>query len=322
MGNIISDPSDHFVKSNTVLKNIIEEWAINDYDAGINYNRQPGARPIKNLLKKRACCTRTEVMRVALPDIDLEGDKLIKDGYAPISIRIFDDKQMDDKDPSFNRELCKIQNEDSNDVQVKKDYYQSVLEKGNAANESCRSIYMSGSTDLKLCKRIKTENNLIYKNASQGAYGYYAKEQKYEDLFTNGNYFDCSCINSTLRDIDMSTFDTNINNKETVVQTNDSYCALCSGAGKCFIPTNEKINESLCINISNVRNLVSEYNSNITNSQSCSTNYSYNGNRTPEGELPPDTNDISIIIEKYKASIIIGFIVLISTIIGTIVLLK
>jgi hypothetical protein len=334
MGNIISNTSDHtLLNSNSVLKTIIENWALNDYDAGLNYNRAPTDGKVKELLKKRACCTQRKEMIIALPEIDTNHLKtplsaasksLIKEGYYPVQIRVFDENE------TISSSLCKF-NDTKNE---EKDYFQQKVSKttGVSANLSCAALYASGATDLKLCKKIKNENNLIYHNASQGAYGYYAKENSYDTLVTNNNYLDCTCKNSTLQDVNIASdnilLDTHINNNEILVQTNDSYCTNCSATGKCYIPSDQKV-DSLCINIQNARNLVAEYNSNIMNTQSCGGSLvgAGSGTGTGTGDDTDDSGDttaasIDAIIEKYKMHIIIGFIVLIASIVGTIIILK
>jgi hypothetical protein len=317
MGNIISD-SNNYITQNTELKKLIENWALNDYDAGLNYNKT--GTPIKNLLRKRACCTRNPTMTIALPNIDLTHSKLIKEGYTPIKINVFNQSQLASLD--IYSPLCKFPNENKSET-GSFSYYQGILSKGTYVNNACSAIYMDGTTDLNLCKKIKNENKSIYSKTSQQAYGYYAEQPN--NLTNYNNYYDCTCKNSILQDLDLNVFETNVNNKEMIVQNNDSYCKTCSNGGRCFIETNQNA-ENICINMANVERLTAQGGSSINNVQNCSISGSGSGTgNLPKPTSNPDgnnSNDISAIIEKYKVSIIIGFVILIASIVGTIVLLK
>ena len=118
MGNIVSN--ENYKLKNSELKNIIEDWALNNYDGGLNYNKNYN-NPIKKLLQKRACCTRSENMVIALPDIDITNANNIQlnSGYFPVNIDVFDSP------PSVNN--CDFNNEADPDNPVENYYHFSDI---------------------------------------------------------------------------------------------------------------------------------------------------------------------------------------------------
>ena len=282
MGNIISNDSNNLIE-NTQLQKIITDWALNNYDAGLNYNNNNPNKQIKNLLKKRACCSNTSTMVIALPyfDIDDPNNIQVTEGYTPVNIKVFNDPP--------NKNLCVISDEISA-LQInpqdgslsKPSYYQPIVDKTNnkAANNLCSVIYTSagitGTTGYNLCNLIKKERQLNYPTDPQAsAYGYYASQSIITDLNPSdqsstlekyNNYTDCNCINSVLRD--------NLklpNNIESIVQSNDRYCIDCRTEGKCYIRSDEGV-QSICINYIDVKEIIAEDNSNIIFNQNCNIN--------------------------------------------------
>jgi hypothetical protein len=108
MGNIVSDPNDNQLIVNTRIRDLITDWAKNDYDAGLSWGRMTldgsTAIKLKNILQKRACCTRQAVMTVALPIVDLNSSSsnLIKPGYTPVRIRVFEDGEFNTNPTTCN----------------------------------------------------------------------------------------------------------------------------------------------------------------------------------------------------------------------------
>lgn len=276
MGNIVSDPNDYNLYAGTELKKIIEKWAASEYDAGLSWGKidfHGTPLKIKNLLKKRACCTRQKIMNIALPTVDLNlyGPNSIKEGYTAFKVRVFNDDAF--KDPK----TCLFVDESlpNDDSQVS--YYQDTLIGNAGANPKCKSIYERGGVNLGLCEKVKAERISNYGGRpAQSAYGFYATNPKVlrdNSLETYNNYTDCNCQNSILRDIQLPKllgFD-NLNSVDTFVQSNDSYCSKCSGEGTCYISSLQKVS-SLCINISEVQNSIVENASNLQNIQTCSLN--------------------------------------------------
>jgi hypothetical protein len=275
MGNIVSDPLDNNLIKNTELKNIIEEWAKNEYDAGLSWNKiDSNKKPIKikNLLKKRACCTRQTAMLIALPDVNISGTAAttVKKGYKPVKIIVFNDSEF-----AENPDVCKFIDESQPNDDKIYSYYQTPLIGNIGANIKCKSLYESGQTNLELCKKIKFERGENYKSsAPQTAYGYFAtdtKALKDNNLDQYNNYTDCNCENSILRNIDIPKVlgFSNLNSVDTLVQSNDAYCSKCATSGSCYISSMQRVN-SLCINISQIQNALTDNSSNLQNIQSCS----------------------------------------------------
>jgi hypothetical protein len=299
MGNIISDPNDNYLLANTQLRKIVEDWALNDYDAGLGYRRTDiynNQLVVKNVLRKRACCTRNTVMNIALPIVDINSiNNPIKTGYQPIKIRVFEDGALDKDNPVECNFVDESQpgDKDSRGNYRKVSYLQKILQLNQGANAKCSSLYEDGGTNLGLCTKIKLERQVIYNKPSQNAYGYYASNEqiiKDNSLDSYNNYTDCNCKNSILRDIILPTiagYD-NINSRETFVQSNDSYCSKCSAAGTCYISSSQRVS-SLCINISEIQNSIADSSSNLQNIQSCNMSNTVN---TPNSDTSaPSTGE-------------------------------
>jgi hypothetical protein len=299
MGNIVSDNTDNKLFINKEISSIIEEWAKNEYDAGLGWGRKDIFRNninIKNLLQKRACCTQTPVINIALPIINLEASSeanIIARGYTPVKIRVFNDDDFTKKP-----ELCNFYDESSPNSLNKVVYLQNFTGKQNT-NGNCTSLYTSGGSNLGLCRKIKDERKLMYNNQpARSAYSYYATDEKVlrdNSLAYYNNYTDCNCENSILRDIPLEgVFGfSNINNREVFVQSNDSYCTTCSTNGACYVSAKEAIS-ALCINISNVQNSIAENASNITNVQTCQLD-----NQVGQTENVDDNKPDEVWLQKY-----------------------
>ena len=141
MGNIVSDPIDNNLIQNTQLKKIIETWAKNNYDAGLSWGKTDIHNTpirIKNLLLKRACCTRQTNMNIALPIVDIVGigTNSVRDCYKPIKVILFEDDAF-----TKNPEVC-IFNDESQPNDLRSfSYYQDVLVGNAGANSKCKSFY-------------------------------------------------------------------------------------------------------------------------------------------------------------------------------------
>jgi hypothetical protein len=295
MGNIVSDPLDNKLILNSRLRHIITNWAKTDYDAGLSWgktNFSDETINLKNILRKRACCTRQTVMNLALPIVDINSTAssgVVKPGYTPVKIRVFEDDEL-----NSNLNACIFYDESKPNDERKVSYLQQFTSNGiNNINASCSSLYQSGGNNLGLCKKIKTENMITYKNdPAKSAYGYFASDRKViseNSLDNYNNYTDCNCENSILRDVPLPIIlgFSNINNREVFVQSNDSYCSSCSSNGRCYVSSRQAVN-TLCINIAEVKESIAENASNINNIQTCEANNNVGSTDVNNAELNPN----------------------------------
>ena len=270
MGNIVSDQNNNNYLKDGKLNETITDWAINNYDAGLNYGKTDNK--IKKLLQKRACCTSSPYVNIALPIIDVND---IQPGYYPVKIQAFNGSPLTNKlciiSDNYNINPPRLNQLDENIN--KQNYLQPIItkENNNTANDNCTAIYTTNGEGL--CSSIKNERQINYPNNLQAnAYGYYASQptvtdsmDKSDTLLKYNNYTDCNCLNSVLRD----TLKMETNNIETIVQSNDIYCTTCSTAGKCYIGSDESV-DTLCINYLDIESsLNAQDNSNIILNQNC-----------------------------------------------------
>ncbi len=267
MGNIVSDENQNLKEGK--LKSIIENWANNTYDAGLNYGN---TKKINQLLQKRACCTRQTSMLIGLPIIDGSN---VNGGYYPVKIQLFNIDPQKITDPSEWDKYCFIDNDNS--------YYQLPINKETnpVANPNCTALYTNYNTgiseNLNLCGSIEAERTINYSdNNQQISYGFYATDpavidsqnnQSFRTLETLNNYTDCNCLNSILRLIPNAD---KIQQMEQLVQSNDTFCTSCASEGICYIESDQK-DQFLCLNVLNVGTEIAENSSNIIYNQNCGT---------------------------------------------------
>ena len=67
MGNTIANNNGEM--HDLVLNKFIQEWALNEYNNGISNDAISKIR-FKNLLKKRACCTKQTRVPIAIPSVN------------------------------------------------------------------------------------------------------------------------------------------------------------------------------------------------------------------------------------------------------------
>jgi hypothetical protein len=268
MGNIITTDTGNVKDSE--LGKIITDWALNDYDAGMSYGK---TTKLKYLLKKRACCTGRQIMKIALPTINLSDDvtgttELIEPGYTPVSFSIF----------SSNEDLqqnCKIER---TQYALPEDFGIP----GHRTEEHCSALYAEDG----LCKQIENDRRKQTSDLYKIAYGYYPADQEFLNV-----YSDCNCENSTLRNKKKAfsssfTFDENI-----LAQKFDGRCT--SQGDRAYKIENFETN--MCINISNEQDLSADENSSINTNQSCSNvknitdQESYANDDNGLGPAPPTT---------------------------------
>ncbi len=268
MGNIIVSENQTglgYAKP-TTLGDLINTWAINDFDAGLGYNKPANAQ-IKQLLKKRSCCTRNATMTIALPTIDLdkvpttipsatpptnsaEYYNLIKDKYTALKVKIFD------KESDFNDTNCTITNTYNKDQES---YLLPInFSLGNITDEGavsvvsasypCQALYsttiINDSTNIEgVCDTIKKDRGKQSNVETVIAYGVYEGDKESANA-----YADCNCYNSILRNnkklLSESKSPLEIA-KEEMAQIFDN---RCNSQGNNAYKKRDVSNKRLCIN--------------------------------------------------------------------------
>lgn len=247
MGNVITvnrselnpDPNSSDIIPSK-LKEIIETWAKEDYDAGLNYGQTDvNYVPIKRLLFKRACCTRRENIKIALPKCILGANNVITGidtGYTPVLIKGLIDNINNN---TLYRNTCNLTSETkiSNDDYSQSDNYAS---KTGDASDVCNTLYVN------LCANIRTDREKQLTDPREIAYSRYtAKSLKSEEDKYNV-YADCNCLNSTLRNSKGSDSQGNSISTNKLVQTLDEKCSVAEN--KTYKSRIETLDSTLCIN--------------------------------------------------------------------------
>ena len=149
MGNIISLDDNNMLNLNLKLNQFIQDWALNDYDDGINYKKTDNLT--SNLLPKRAYCTNQKDMKIALPSYDNKTNSIVGNyNFETVKIQIDNDKI---KNPNFKSS----------------DYERGDV--NNSAPSSCINIYGAEPTKIppvldeqNFCDHVKLERMKMYKN--------------------------------------------------------------------------------------------------------------------------------------------------------------
>jgi hypothetical protein len=178
MGNIIVKPSDQtqtVLDDSTGIGKIIKKWALDNYDV-----------KHKDLLLKRACCTRQQNMPITLPYIDADGN-VNNDESNVIYINLFKN----------SNELVSTCKTILGDDKYTYDYYKD----GYRASDTCKSVYLDIGNVNGLCTEIKNKRKLLYDDEFMIAYG--------PDKLGSA-YPDCNCINSVYRSYKQQVNDINI----------------------------------------------------------------------------------------------------------------
>jgi hypothetical protein len=263
MGNIIiSDTGD--IKQSKI-GDLINDWAINEYDAGLSYNKN--INKTKQLLKKRACCTRQTEMNIALPTIDLtkDGVNSFSNNYTKIKIKIF----KDDIDLSNN---CKIDNDDYK-------LHDNFGHGGYDATIACETLYEGDGFNQGLCNAIKEDRSKQSSDEYTIAYGFPFNKDPNNILNV---YKDCNCLNSIYRNnitIDSTTDGRLELNPDNIVQQFDVKCSSVSDSA---YKKTDITNERLCINQINTENITATQKGII------------NINQSNSGCDPADTMDVKV----------------------------
>jgi hypothetical protein len=246
MGNIITNDSGYIKQSQ--LANLINEWAKNDYDAGLGYNKDSSSQ-IKHLLKKRACCVRKNYMPIALPKINITdlinplGDDY---GYETVNIAIF----ADTNDMTQN---CRIDN--SNYLLPATFNSEYISTEG-----SCTLLYEGNSRNEGLCKNIKNERLKQTDSEFKASYSIYHDKQ------LENVYSDCNCLNSVFRK-KKDLFKESYSVDENIIA--QKFDRMCSSLGDNVYKA-KNFETNMCINIVDVNSMKSEDLSIINLNQNCS----------------------------------------------------
>jgi hypothetical protein len=232
MGNIITNQNGDIKES--VLGNIINDWAKNDYDAGLNYKKDESSK-IKKLLKKRSCCIKSPNMKIALPKCIISPRGVItsiEETYHSINIQ-----NLYSTSRNYKEECNNIDNINSNYAQP-----EGYNNGASMAETKCMALYTGEGDELGLCENIRNERKIQLTNLNEIAYGRYREEK-------NNVYSDCNCINSILRDSTGQDKNGTGVDSDIIVQAFD---IRCSGLIPTVYNTVKKNLTNLCVNSINL----------------------------------------------------------------------
>ncbi len=225
MGNVILSDNDTRIKQSR-LAEIVNTWALNDYDDGINYNN-PTTMTGRFLLRKRACCTNQTAMKLAFPHLVKDRTDKTKivgvtnsSGTAVVALDSTNQPFGVAEDVTFKAYYTPIAFDmPANDtclfkadnrtllVNYKVDVHQKSS--GNFVNNSttfsfsgdaCSLLYNGTSeatTNVKgFCKHVKEDRQKSYTRDIDVAYGPFLND------VTDNVYTDCNCKNSIVRELE------------------------------------------------------------------------------------------------------------------------
>ncbi len=224
MGNTISDRNGDL--NNTVLGNMINEWALNKYKMDL-----PNNSNYQNLIKKRACCTKQTSIPISMPSYDEQNKKL---EYSAVNINVFSNED------EITSAACAFENDRYGN---KKQYYFQNNNGFIISNQNCAAIYPV------ICNSVLNDRQ-NYNNDYTRHYGPYPDATNRRDTLNKVNTFiDCNCTNSLyLSDvIDVQT--ANNVNPNSLAQSLDTRCSINST--KTFKVVDDRI-ANLCLNNINV----------------------------------------------------------------------
>ncbi len=232
MGNTISDKNGEL--NNTQLNRFIIDWALNKYNDGISGDR------FKNLLKKRACCTKQTSIPIGIPAVNEDIQKL---EFSSVYIPIFASSN------EITPEQCSFEPIITNGIPNKRLYYHTDKDGFIISNIECDPIYRE------LCSQVKRDRSR-YLTDMERLYGPYA-DTKTVEIITSGSesarminkenqYVDCNCKNSIYQsDLLSISANTDKLNPNTLAQSLDSRCSL--NASRTFKLSDERVS-NICLN--------------------------------------------------------------------------
>ncbi len=288
MGNAIASP-DRTIEPSKIA-DLINAWALENYDDGLNYGKDKPLIPNQMLLKKRACCTNQTHMALSFPTLvedvndknnfvgivaadasttlalDSQGNTFglpsvgIRSPHTNVSIKIFENTNNLENKCIFNQNAT-----DTTNYAITP----SPLGGWSFSTNACYNLY-HGSDDKtgdSFCKHVRDDRSKIYNSDSQIAYG----PTNYN---IDNSYMDCNCENSLLRKVKTPILYNKDNqepirsfNDDTIVQLLDQKCEELTSYSKIY----QKNIQNLCINISDFKNINIQDKSILNNNQTCGT---------------------------------------------------
>ncbi len=274
MGNALIAKSSNTITESKIAE-LINNWALNDYDDGLNYNKTKPLLLWSQLLKKRACCTNQGEMTLAFPNLIRDKNDETKfvgisttsgtpviaknesgqpygtpditftnDYYSPLAFKVYNND-------------CKFPTENSSEI----GNYKIIVNKDGSFNwdipdSKCKTLYngtsASTSNIKSFCEHVKEDRQKTYSKPSQIAYGPFIND-------SNDNaYTDCNCKNSLIRKIkdNIKVYDENQEKLEPhlsddlLVQYLDQRCVNIQS----YNDTYERNIQNLCIGTYNITN--------------------------------------------------------------------
>jgi hypothetical protein len=259
MGNTISDTNGDL--NDTVLANMINEWALNKYKMDL-----PDTTTYKNLLKKRACCTKQTSIPISIPSYDEQNKKL---EFSSVNINVFSNED------EITAAACSFENDRYGN---KKQYYFQNNNGFIISNQNCATIYPV------LCNAVLNDRQ-NYDNDYTRHYGAYPDTKNRRDNLNKVNTFiDCNCNNSLyLSDLINAQTANNVN-PNTLAQSLDTRCSMNST--KTFKTVDDRI-ANLCLNNINVTGDIGVNNdAQLGITQSCSAGSQQAKNQAPAQQGP------------------------------------
>jgi len=268
MGNIISTDNGT-LDTRTDLGKFIRDYALNDYalDARqvedpttfLDVNKRVLKPIVKNMLKKRACCTGQLKIGIPLPAID-PATFLLES--VNVDIPIFE------KDDDINQQNCTLPYRSGESRNYK--YTTNDTSFIQSKDDSCVELY-----EQQLCPSVRNIRDKNYTGRFDKLYGPY--DDKVIGSFKKQNAFkDCNCENSFYKNLSATELDSVRTNKsqgqvstDTMAQTLDLRCnGLSLEAWK---KTDSRM-KSLCVNSISTGNISAKDEAKLSLNQSCSTN--------------------------------------------------
>ena len=289
MGNVIAAP-DRTVETSKIA-DLINKWALESYDDGLNYGKNKPLISNNQLLKKRACCTNQESMPIAFPTLvqdnknynnyigivaaDTTASIVLDNNGQPLGlpailynvphtnvlVRIFNDTNNLENKCIFDT-----------DNKTTTNYAVDVSPQGGWKfhTEACSNLYhgINDRTGDSFCKHVRDDRSKVYNLDSKIAYG----PTNYN---IDNSYLDCNCENSLLRKAqDQIAFYDKDNQKpihtidtDMMVQLLDQKCEEVSSFSKIY----KKNVQNLCINLADLRNINIQDKSILNTNQTCGT---------------------------------------------------
>lgn len=193
MGNVVSD--NNYNLKNYVINDFITNWAKEHFDNGLNYN-DDNIRYKYEFLRKRACCTRNNIMKIALPEIN-NNDVATNFNYVPVNIVLSEMLTQD----SYG--TCLMAENQSSSNNSKQDYLYN-FDSNKQMTPACVRLYGGGKdTDsYNFCELVAIENRLMFSDANEIHYGKYGVTNKKgkEAAYYDNVFVDCNCENSIMRE--------------------------------------------------------------------------------------------------------------------------